>query len=892
MKSFLIFLFLIVFSASAFSNSYKVEDIRVLGLQRISASVVFSSMQVQANTNISDQQLQQVIRDLYATGYFERVNVGLEGKTLIVSVQERPVVSKIVLEGNKVIEKDSLLEALKSIGLAEGEVFKQSALDQVAKELNAQYSAQGRYSAEIETQTRRIQQNQIIVGIKIKEGKVAKIKHINIVGNEEFSDDELKDLFDLNTTGTWSWISGNDKYGKEKLSGDLERLESFYQNRGYLKFSVTSTQVSISPDKETVYITLNIDEGEKYTIKEVDVAGDPVLPESEIRPLLLVKPDSTFSQYLVTLTEEVIQKRLGNDGYSNAKASGVPDINEEDKTVKMTFFIKPGEISYVRRISFSGNTATADYVLRREMRQLEGAPVSADKIERSKVRLERLGIFSDVEVETREVPGTTDQVDVEFTVEEQSSASINLSLGYSEANGLTLGAGLQHNNWLGTGNTFGFNVSASDFEQNFSLNFRNPYYTEDGVSRGISLFYRERDYDEINVSNYATDTAGLRVTFGYPISESSRLNFGLGYERIKIEAGTTTSQEIQGTPKLRSGVDNAYVTNGFYENSILTTLGDPGNTVEQNINIADTNNNGFLDEFDTIFTSDLSGLSISSSSPDYGLITNPPAIDESRAQGFLDLYGNSFDNFNLSFGWANSTFNRGIFPTRGLSQRLDFEVSIPGGDLEFYKLIYRGDWYIPIAGSTSLRVHGRLGYGDSYGDIEGLPFFENFFAGGIGSVRGFESSSLGPKATPANAYIAVPIALDNTSPSNSDDLSYVYVGDGTSFQTFDVGTLDDSFGGNTLVEFGIELVFRMPFVDSDKVRTMLFVDSGNVFSDNCGPLQQNCGDLDLGKLSAAAGVGLQWLSPVGPMSFSFSTPLVEQPFDQTEEFQFTLGRSF
>jgi outer membrane protein insertion porin family len=895
MKSFLIFLLLLILSTPAFSRDYDIQDIRVLGLQRMSASVVFSSMQIQANSTINDSQLQQVIRDLYDTGFFERVNVGLDGTTLIVTVQERPVISNIILEGNKVIETDSLLEALKSIGLAEGEVFKQAALNEVAKELNAQYSAQGRYSAEIETQTRRIQQNQIVVGIKVKEGKVAKIKHINVVGNENFSDKQLKDLFDLDTTGTWSWMTGNDKYGKEKLSGDLERLESFYLNRGYLKFAVTSTQVSISPDKETVYVTINIDEGEKYTVSEVDLSGDPVLPEDEIRKLFLVRPESTFSQLLVTLTEETIQRRLGNDGYSNAKVSGIPEINEEDNTVKMNFFIKPGEISYVRRIIFSGNTATADSVLRREMRQLEGAPVSADKIERSKVRLQRLGIFSGVEVETREVPGSTDQVDVEYTVEEQSSASINLSLGYSENNGVTIGAGLQHNNWLGTGNTFGFDVSTSRFEDNFSLNFRNPYYTKDGVSRGISLFYRERDYDEINVSNFATDTAGMRVTFGYPISESGRLNFGLGFENIKVEAGTTTSQEIQGTPITRNGISNAFISNDFYENTILPALGDSStNTVAQNIDLADTNNNGFTDEFDSIRSVvDLNALSINDTSTDYGIITDPAALNASEAQGFLDLYGDSFNNFNVSVGWVNSTFNRGLFPTDGLLQRLDLEVSVPGGDLEFFKLTYRGDWYIPITNSTSFRLHGRLGYGDSYGDIEGLPFFENFFAGGIGSVRGFEPSSLGPKATPADAYIAAPIYLNNTDPTPAlADRTYVYVGDGADFRRFNVGTIDDSFGGNTLVELGLELVFKLPFVDSDKMRTTLFVDSGNVFSDNCGPLQRNCGDLDLNKLSVAAGFGFQWISPVGPMSFSFSTPLVEQPFDQTEEFQFTLGRSF
>jgi len=911
MKSFLVFLLLsLCFSLSLFTQvhaaNYEIDDIRVLGLQRVSAATVFSAIKIKANSQVSDEDLRNVIRDLFATELFDDVSVGRDNRTLIITVEERPVIYSIVLEGNKIIEKEPLLDGLKSIGLAEGEVFKQSALQAISKQLNAQYSALGRYSAEIETLTREIGQNQIIVGIRIDEGLVAKIKHINIVGNTQFDEDDLRDEFSLNTTGIWSWISGNDKYARERLAGDLERLKSFYLDRGYLKFNVTSTQVSLSPDKETVFITVNVVEGERYSVDGISLAGDPVLPEEKVTPLIGIKDGDVFSQLLVTRSESAIKRRLGNEGYSAAAVSGIPDIDDEKKTVKLTFFVKPGSISYVRRISFAGNTSTSDEVLRREMRQLEGAPVSGEKLEQSKVRLQRLGLFGNVTIDTREVPGTTDQIDVEFTVVEQPTASVNFSLGYSGSGGVTIGAGLQHNNWLGSGNTFGFKVEASETEKSYNLNYNNPYYTADGVSRGIRLFYRERDFDEISVSNYATDTIGLKVNFGYPISETGRLSFGVGVENISIEAGTITAQEILGTPVLRNDNDlqNAYVTNDFYENTILDNLGDASNSVAENIDIADTNNNGLVDEDDNISSSvspaeldnlivdTTDGLNPSGVDSGYGTIADNPGVVRDRSVGFLDQYGTSFNNLTFDLGWSDSTFNRSIFPTEGISQRFNMEVAVPGGDLEYYKLTYRNDIYFPVSGKTAFHFRGRLGYGDGYGKLDGLPFFENFFSGGVSSVRGFESSSLGPKGTPSNAYVAVPVFLDDSSPNRNDpDYVYVLADDGQLLTA--VNGDRDSFGGNILVELSAELVMPIPFIkDNDKARIALFVDSGNVFSTDCGSGQENCGNVDLDKLSVSGGISFQWLSPVGPLSFNFARPIVEQPFDETESFQFSLGRTF
>lgn len=880
MKSFLFscFLFFIV-SASVHAATFVVDDIRVVGLQRVSAGTVFSAINIKADNMVTEADLQKAIRDLFATGYFNDVKVGRDNDTLVIEVKERSVISKIELMGNKVIPEEALLEGLKSIGLAEGEVFKQSALDAISKQLNAQYSSLGRYSAEIDTVTKEFPQNQIFVEVRIDEGHVAKIKHINIVGNTQFDEDDLRDLFSLNTTGMWSWVTGNDKYAKEKLAGDLERLKSYYLDRGYLKFALTSTQVSLSPDKETVFITVNVDEGEQFTVSDVEIAGDPILEEDELKKLILINSGDTFSQLLVTNTENAIQRQLGNRGYSAAKVSGAPDINVDQQSVKLILYIKPGSISYVRRIIFSGNSATADYVLRREMRQLEGAPVSAEKLELSKTRLQRLGLFSSVNLEIRPVPGVIDQVDVEFIVVEQSTANINFSLGYSGGNGFTVGAGLQHNNWLGSGNTLGFNVDISETEKNYNINFNDPYFTENGVSRGIRLFYRERDFDRINVSNFATDTFGLNVTFGYPISETSRLSLGMGFENISIKAGTVTAQEIQGTPILRDGVENTYVTNEDYL-AIVDALGGEDR--------ADTNNNDIIDENDRL----PSGVNPEDLPVSYESIDDENAfgsddfVVRDRSEGFLDEHGDTFDNFSVNLGWSYSSYNRGIFPTKGISQRLNMEIALPGGDLEFYKLTHRNDIYFPIVNSTAFHVRSRLGYGEGYGNLDSLPFFENFFAGGVSSVRGFENSSLGPKATPADAYAAVPV-------EDGDDVRYVYALDADGMLLTERDGDRNNFGGNVLVELSAELVFPIPFIkENDKARMALFVDSGNVFSSECGSFQENCGNVDLGKLSVATGVSLQWLSPVGPMSFNFSTPLVEQPFDKSEQFQFSLGRSF
>lgn len=875
----MLLLFLVLLSSNSVAQAFTIDDIKVSGLQRVQSSIVFSAIDVKAGMTVDEADLQRLIRDLFATEFFSDVQVGVDNNILVINVIERPVINIILIEGNKVIPTDSLVQALESIELGENEVFKQSALESISRELNAQYSALGRYAAQIETFVKDIGQNQVQLGIRIQEGQVSKIKYINIIGNEDFDESELRDLLSLKTTGTWSWLTGNDKYARELLAGDLERLRSFYLDRGYLQFDIVSSQVSLSPDKETVYITITIEEGDQFTVDEIALSGDPVLSEEEVESLITLSKGENFSQFKVTETEQAISKRLSDEGYSSVRVSGSPELDEKNKTAKVTFSIDPGAITYVRRIRFEGNKATSDNVLRREMRQLEGAPVSTEKIRLSRLRLERLGIFSSVNLETINVPGSNDQVDIVFTVAEQSTASVNANVGFSSSTGVSFGAGLQHNNWLGSGNTFGFNVEQSESQQRYSLNFENPYFTKEGVSRGISLFLRRRDFSELNVSQFSTNSYGARVNFGYPISETGRVSLGLNFENTEVEAGITAPQEIQGSPNLRDAVNENFTISETLYNDILDELG--------GLDEADTNNNGQLDENDDLPSNIESNttLDVTDIGDNQGAVT---AADLQTPQGFIDENGNEFNNLSLNFGWSNSTFNRGIFPTSGFSQRFNAEVSIPIGDLEFYRLSYNADAYFPLGDTSAFRLRGRLGFADSYGDTTSLPFFENFFSGGIGSVRGFEASSLGPKGTPASSLVAAPVDIDNTG---TIDFVYVAADDGglLTYEDDDV----DAIGGDTLVELSAELIFPTPFIkNKDKVRTTFFIDAGNVFSTNCGTLQINCSTVDFSRLSVSGGVSLQWLSPIAPLSFSFARPLVEQPFDSAEFFQFSLGRTF
>ncbi len=863
-------------AAGALGDSFTVTDIRVEGLQRISAGSVFNDIPVKVKDRMDESLIAEATRALFRTGNFDDVQIGRDGGVLVITVVERPSISEINIEGNKAIETDALLDGLKKSGLAVGNVFQRATLEQMRIELQRQYVSQGRYDATIETEIAEQARNRVAVNIDISEGNVAAIRNINIVGNSVFEDDDLIDLFKLKSSGWLSWITSDDKYSRETLKGDLETLSSHYLDRGYIRFNIDSSQVAITPDRTGVYITVNVTEGQKYTVKSVGLSGDIIVPEPEMKLLLLAKEGEDFSQKQVTDTEELLTQRLGVEGYTFAKVNGMPEIDDEAKTVTLKFFVDPGKRTYVHRVEFRGNTKSVDEVLRREMRQMESAPASSALIEQSRVRLERLGFFKEVKTENKPVPGTDDLIDVEYTVEEQSSGSIGASVGYAQDAGLILGANLQQNNFLGTGKQVGLGLNTSKYQDLYSFNYTNPYYTEDGISRGFTLFYRSTDLAEINIASYTTDTIGASVAFAYPINETQRLGLTLGVNQTDISAGVGAVQEIKGSPRP-------------WEDAI-----------------------GYVNPADVPFFNATSYLLPGQIQPG-----NPPDdyFRNGAADGFLDLYGDSYFNYLLTLSWSQFALNRGQLATRGYSQTLSLQVSTPGSDLEYFKLNYNGQLFVPLWRSLTLRLRADLGYGDGWGSTSELPFYEHFYSGGFRSVRGFKANTLGPRSTLADLYetrSVVTADLDNylgrayvTCAHQLVRGEYVPMADcndptgkqliiaNPAYYNSSNNNGNDPFGGNILVEGGAEILFPMPFIkDQRSVRTGFFLDFGNVFDSSCNPEQVICSKLDLGELRYSVGFGVTWITGFGPITFSLAKPLNDEYFDRTEVFQFSLGQGF
>jgi len=873
---------------------FTVADIRLEGLQRISATNVFALLNINVGDQLTQQDFANIIRDIAASENFEDVELLREGNVLIIRLQERPTISDIQLEGNKLIPTEALMENMEGAGLAIGQVFQPSTLDGMRLALQEQYVGQGRYGASVETEVVEQERNRVAVNINIVEGDASKIVHINIVGNSVFVDEELLGLFEIGTSNWLSWLRKDDQYAREKINGDLERLTSYYMDQGYINFEITSTQVSVTPAKDQVYITINIDEGEIYTIDEVELAGDLADSEELLRLMIQLRQGQVFSQQLVTSTSEFMIQLLGNRGYFFAEVEGVPSINEDDNTVDVTFFVIPGNRTYVNRISFYGNTGTADEVLRREMRQMEGAPASNIALEQSKVRLEQLGYFAEVEYETSEVPGTADQIDVDFSVQEQLSGTIGGSVGYGQIQGLVLSANLQQQNFLGTGKSVGIGVNTSAFSTSYQFNFFDPYYTIDGVSRGFGLSYTQSDFAELNLASYSTNQLSANVSYGYPLGETQRLSFNLGLSNTDIDEGFGPVQEIKSSPDLIPGIEN-YIAVPLRDQSFF----DP--ETGQIIPISDA------------VTRPISEL---------------PPVAFNQEKGFLDREGNKFLNFNLSVSWSESTLNRGLFPTAGRSQSLSMELAVPGSELAYYKLRYYFEQYLPIRGEWIGHIRADIGYGDGYGSTEQLPFFQHFYAGGLGTIRGFERNTLGPTATfparyrtgntqflrDANGNIAQDI-LGTPIVDVSSDVAYLLqqAVDDDGFPVFDATgqpVLEDvlsieplfsgrrqPFGGNIQTTGTLELLFPLPFIeDRSRVRSAIFIDAGNVFSSYCSAIQQaqsNCSGFDVGEFKYSAGISVSWFSGAfGIMSFSLAKPFNTTVIDQTEVFQFNLGQTF
>ena len=744
-------------SASIAAEPFVVTDIRLEGLQRISAGTVFNYLPIKVGDRVDSKRTGEALRALYKTGFFRDIRIEKEGDALVVFLHERPSIANIEISGNKELSSEDLLESLAQEGFAQGRVFNRSTFDLVEQELRRTYFAVGKYGVKIKSTITPLERNRVGISFDISEGAVATIKQINIVGNTVYDDDELVDLFNLGTTGFWSWITSNDQYSKQKLSADLETLRSFYLDSGYINFNIDSTQVSITPDKKDVYVTINITEGDQFTISEIRMAGEILVPREELFGLVVVEHGDIFSRQKITETSANISDWLGNEGYAFANINAVPEVDNEKKHVALTFFLDPGKRVYVRRINFKGNSTTEDKVLRREMRQLEGGWISTGAIERSKERLERLGYFENINVETPAVPGTTDQVDVNFSVDEQSSGSLIVGAGFSQVAGITINIGLTQENFLGTGTRVSATFNTSSINRTFAVGWRDPYITQDGVSLSVDAYIRKINAGNANLADYNLDELGFRIGTGIPISEFNTVDLAIKPQRTKFEPGADPSDEV---------LDFAAETGGEYV------------------------------------------------------------------------------TYTLSAGWANDTRDSFLLPTKGSLTSLVADVATPGGDLSFYKLTFRYQQIIDLSRLFAIRFDTEIGYGDGYGETRDLPLTENYFAGGIRSVRAYEANTLGPRDSKGQPL-----------------------------------------GGDRKLTGTLELILPLPFIrDSKAFRITTYLDAGNVF----GPGQK----FEFSELRASAGVSGIWVSPFGPLTISLGWPFNDQPGDDIQNFQFTLGTAF
>lgn len=765
------------------------EDIQVKGLQRISVGTVYNYLPINVGERFSLDNVAPAIKALFKTGFFKDISLEREGSTLIVNVVERPSIAKIIFEGNKDLSKDDLTKALKKIGLAEGKVFDQQVLDKVEQELSRQYFSHGKYGLKITTDVSNLTRNRVGIHIKISEGRVAKIKQINIVGNNVFDDKTLLRNLELNTSNLLSFYTKDDQYSKQKLSADLETLRSYYLDRGYINFNIESTQVAITPDKKDIYVTINVKEGDVYTLEKVKLAGNLVVAAPELIKLVKLGPGETFSRKHATETSKLISDRLGDDGYAFANVNMVPEINESKKTVDMTFFVDPGKRVYVRRINMKGNSKTRDEVLRREMRQMESSWASSSKIERSKTRLERLGYFEEVNVETPPVAGTADQIDVNYTVVEKPSGNLSAGIGFSQTQGIVLNANIAQDNVFGSGKRVNVAFNNSSYSTNYQFGFYNPYFTVDGVSQGYNLGYTKRNAGQVNIANYSTNVMNAGVNFGIPLNEFDSLRFDIDAKYTSLNTTAFSSNEI---------CDFIYGNNGINQCTNNTTTIGTANT---------------------------------------------------RAK--VDATGSTFLTLSPSVGWTHDTLNRAIFPNKGGQQRFSALATVPGSDLQYYKVAYKHQLYLPLAKDFTFRLQGEVGYGDGYGKTTNLPFFENYFGGGTGSIRGFKNNTVGPR-------------------------------DSNGF----------AFGGSSKIIGNAELFFPVPFMPETKsVRLGTFLDAGSISN-----------GFKANNLKYAVGVSGEWLSPFGALSVSAAVPLNATSTttaadgtisgDQKQMFQFNFGQNF
>ena len=763
-------------------DPFVVKDIRVEGIQRTEAGTVFNYLPVRVGETFNEGQAADAIRALFATGFFSDVRIETEGEVIVVVVDERPAIADITFVGVKEFDKDALKAGLREVGLAESRIFDRALLERAEQELKRQYLSRGKYAATVTTTVTPLERNRVGINFAVEEGSVAKIRQINIVGAKAFDGDDLLEQMQLTTPGWLTWYTKNDQYSRQKLAADLETLRSFYLDQGYLDFNIDSTQVSITPDKRDIYITVNITEGEQYTVTGVRYTGDLILPEAEYIEMSKIRPGDIFSREKLTETTKAVTDRLGNEGYAFANVNAAPEVDKEKREVAFTVFVDPGRRVYVRRINVGGNTKTRDEVLRREMRQMEGGWYDAAAINRSRTRIDRLGFFDEVTVDTPPVPGTTDQVDVNFTVKERPTGNLMLGAGFSSAENIVLSASVSQQNLFGSGNALTLGLNTSESSRTLALSFNNPYYTVDGVSLGWDLYHRTYDADELDsVSPYKTVSTGAGIRLGWPIAEDDQINFGLTADQTEI-----TTYPL--SPKL-------------YRD--------------------------FCDD---------NGGSVSGEDC------------EVTVRSVL-----------ATVGWSRDSRDSFTYPRAGSYQRLYGEVTVPVGDLRYGKLGYQYQHWFPIGRDYALMLNADMGWAKGFGG-EKVPFYKNYYVGGIGSVRGYDQGSIGPKFIDTDGDIT-------------------------------------STGGTRKLVGNAEFYFPMPGAGKDRsFRVSAFFDAGYVWGDDQQPLDKDGQfveqDIRFDDLRYSTGLAFSWSSPIGPLKFSFGHPLNKKDNDEIQRFQFQLGSVF
>lgn len=748
--------------------AFTISDIRVEGISRTEPGTVFSHLPFRAGDEYTAEKGTRAIHALYASGLFRDVTLTQDGDVLVVHIVERPAVATIETSGIKAFDKDAVEKSLRDVGMAEGRIFDQAVLERADQELRRQYLARGYYGVSVKTTVTPLERNRVRITISVDEGRASSISAIRFVGNKTFDNDELADLMQLGVPNWFSWYTKRDLYSREKLAADLESIRSFYMNQGYLDFKIDSVQVSIAPNKSDVYVTINMTEGEKYTVNDVRLTGDLLGLDSELQALITLEKGEMYNAEKVKNVSSAITDKLATLGYAFATANASPISDAQGRTVDIVYTVDPGRRAYVRRVNITGNNRTRDEVIRREVRQYEAAWFNSDLVKLSRDRIDRLGYFESVTAEPKPVPGTRDQVDLEVNVKERPTGSISLGAGYSTSEGIILSAGFAQNNVFGTGNSVSVDVNTSKSQRTIALSVVQPYITPEGISRSWDVYDRSVDLKELEVADVKYDTRGFGVSWGIPFTELDRVFLGGRFEMTDVKSNA-----------------------------------------------------------------------------------NSPW----RYQNYEDKYGDNPMTVALTLGWTRDSRDNSLAPTRGVYQRLNGEFALPGFDIQYYKATYQYQQYIPLSRTWTLAFNGEVGWGDVYGKTDEFPFFKNFYAGGIGSVRGYNSGSLGPKEDP-------------------------YDGD------------SDNLGGDRMLTGSIEILAPLPGGDRT-LRVFGFLDAGYVWGyEGVGVRQYRRQSMSLSDLRYSTGIGVAWISPLGPLKFSIAAPLNDKDGDDIQRFQFQIGTGF